>query len=145
MYYRSLTTGGEMLKTNTNKESLESFGKTLTIVLFLLSAYWRHRGHSNVSQNLLYAAFFFSFVSLFIPTYIKYLYLAWMKLANFIATIITTTILFIVYYILVTPYSLLIKVFRGDMLNKKIESEKDTYWVNRKEESADSKKYRRQY
>lgn len=134
-----------MIKINTSKESLADFGKTLTIVLFLLSSLWEHKGSETVSSYLLYAAFFFSFFSLLFPRSLKYLYIYWIKFANMISLVITKIILFFIFYTFLTPYSLLVKLFKGDLLDKRLEPQKESYWITRKRVPINLDRYKRQY
>ena len=134
-----------MLKIQTDKYTLEGFAKNLTIILFLLSSFWSYKDCPNAAQILLYAAFFFSFISLFIPTSIKYLYIGWMNVANTISSIMTRLILFLVYFAFITPYSFLVKLFKGDILGKKLEPQKTTYWKDKEKHPINLERYRRQF
>ena len=134
-----------MIPIKTDKRSLEDFGKTLTIVLFLLSSFWSYRGSEEFAGQLLYGAFFFSFVSLFVPRSIKYLYIYWIKAANIISNIMTKVILFLVYFAFVTPYSLLVKLFKGDLLDKKLDPTAETYWKTRPKTPINLDQYERQF
>lgn len=135
----------DMIKVDTGKESLADFGKTLTIVLFLLSSFWSYKGSQAVSGYFLYAAFFFSFFSLLFPRSLKYLYIYWIKLANMISQVVTKIILFIVYYSFLTPYSLLVKLFKGRLLDTEINPEQESYWVTRKKVPINLDRYKRQF
>ena len=134
-----------MIKISTDTATLQDFGKTLTIILFLLSIFWGYQEHPQAAKYLMYSAFVFAFVSLFVPRAIKYLYVYWLKLANIISQIVTKVILFVLYFGFIVPYSLLVKLFKGDLLNKKIDSSKSTYWIDKDSDLVNLDKYRRQF
>lgn len=134
-----------MIELNTEKKSLEDFGKTLAIVLFLLSSFWAYKDSVILAARFQYAAIFFALLSLFWPRSIKWLYIVWITLANWIAGHITTLLLSTVYLLFITPYSLLLKCFKRHLLKKSIQSHAATYWESKPKKTTTLKQYQRQF
>jgi fumarate reductase subunit D len=53
------------------------------------------------------------------------------KIATIIGNIISKVVLFLLFYFIVFPIGLLLKVFGKDLLSKKMKTNADSYWVNR--------------
>lgn len=67
-------------------------------------------------------------------------YNIWMKFGKIMNKISTFIIMFILFYFLFTPISLILKVFSKDLLNKKIDSTVSSYWIKREEQPQSMKK-----
>ena len=46
----------------------------------------------------------------------------------------------LVYFVILTPVSLIVRMFGKDLLNLKFLKEKDTYWIKRKKSLGSMKK-----
>ena len=57
--------------------------------------------------------------------------LIWFRFGVILSKITNPIILFIIFYLIIFPFSLLIKVFKGSILNKKFNFSNDTYWEKR--------------
>ena len=65
------------------------------------------------------------------PKSIKPIFILFTKIGHIIGWINTRIILILVYYILITPIALIMKIFRKDLLDIKIDKNKISYWTNR--------------
>jgi hypothetical protein len=81
-------------------------------------------------------------LGLFVPKSLKWIYLAWMSLALFLGLIVSTVLLTIFFYIVVTPIGLVARAFGNDFLSRRFEPERSSYWIER---SHPSPKQRREY
>jgi hypothetical protein len=61
--------------------------------------------------------------------FVRPIYLGWMYAAYPIGWVVSHTILAIVFYLLVTPVGWLMKLFRYDPLERRLESSATTYWT----------------
>ncbi len=64
------------------------------------------------------------------PPILKPLYLAWMKFGDIAGWVNTCIILLILFYLVVFPVGLLMKVFGSDPMRRKIEPEASSYRVD---------------
>ena len=67
--------------------------------------------------------------SLVFPSQVIYLYKPYMRLALFIGKIINSIILGIIYYLLIFPMSLVLRLLKIDLLHAKYENSKNTYRI----------------
>ena len=65
---------------------------------------------------------------------------AWIKLGEFLGMIIAPIIMAIVYFFILTPISLVVRLFGKDLLNIKFNNKLDTYWTDRKKNLGPMKK-----
>lgn len=59
-------------------------------------------------------------------------YNLWTKIGDFIGGIISKIIMFILYFGLFTPISIVLKLLGKDLLDKKVEKSRNSYWIERK-------------
>lgn len=100
----------------------------------LASWYWR-----ACSAGLIAGA-----IGLVAPTLIRPLYVAWMGLAFPIGWTISHLLLGTIYYGVVTPIGLLLRLSGNDPMKRKLDREATTYWVAH-QTGKDTARYFRQY
>lgn len=81
-------------------------------------------------------------LGIMIKFYLKTAYAYWMKLAFVLGWVNTRIILFAIFYLVFTPISIALKLFRIDLLERKIDKSAGSYW--KKEEPAPAG-YERQF
>ena len=59
-------------------------------------------------------------------------YKAWIKLGEILGRIIAPIVMAIVYFLILTPISLLVRLFGKDLIGMKFSSDIKSYWVKRK-------------
>jgi len=72
------------------------------------------------------------------------LYRRWMRIVRFIGSVVSGLILGLMFYLVFAPVGLLLRLLRKDLLNRKIEPEKESYWIQR-EYVFDKENYKRQF
>jgi len=65
------------------------------------------------------------------PRTLKWIYVGWMTLAIVLGAIVSTILLTVLFYLVVTPIGLLAKVFGKDFLSRKLEPNAGSYWIFR--------------
>ena len=70
---------------------------------------------------------------LLLPYQLKPVFIGWLKIAHFIGRVITTLILTLAYYLVITPSGLIKRLFGGRPLPVKPDRNASTYWVTRTE------------
>ena len=77
---------------------------------------------------------FFSLAGLFlitgliVPRALSPVYRAWMKVAHVLAWINTRVLLIFLYYVMFTLVGLVMRLFRRDVLKRKVNRSSETYW-----------------
>ncbi len=72
------------------------------------------------------------------------LYVGWMKAVSPIGWTISHLLLAMVYYLIITPMGLMMRLFRRDSMRRKFEPEAETYWIERRS-NGDLARYVRQF
>tara|TARA_B100001564_G_C20022184_1_gene395033 strand:- start:30 stop:428 length:399 start_codon:yes stop_codon:yes gene_type:complete len=108
----------------------KSFG-FLFFFIFLIIAFWSFRG--NIEQIKFLPLFFsliFLVLSLLNSKILTPLNKAWIKFGYILGSIISPIIMAAIFFLVITPVSLLTRLFGKDTLKIK-NSKKDSYWIKR--------------
>lgn len=76
---------------------------------------------------------------------IKPFYRRWMKVAHFIGTTITATILAVLFYGVFSPVGLVLRLINKDLLDQKIDHKKESYWSKHTQEKFDQERAKQQF
>jgi hypothetical protein len=91
---------------------------------------------------------FLSFLGLgfiLIPSRLRPVYAAWLKFAHFLGRVITTLILTLSYYFVITPAGLIKRLFGGRPLPVSHDKEALSYWVVRDEPAQPKERFLKRY
>lgn len=83
--------------------------------------------------------FLFGFLSclglgfIIIPLQLRHIYHIWLKVSHFIGSVITTIILAMAYYLVITPSAFIKRLFGGTPIPLRPDKGASTYWVLRSE------------
>lgn len=80
-----------------------------------------------------------------IPKPMKPVYTAWLKIAGFLNMVVTTFILVLVYYLVITPSGLIKRLVSGHPLPVKPDKKASSYWVTRTEPSQPKERFLKRY
>lgn len=79
------------------------------------------------------------------PGQLRPVFQLWLKLAHRIGITITTIILTIAYYGVITPSAFFKRIFGGAPLPMKPDPDRDSYWVARSEPAQDKERFYKRY
>lgn len=133
-----------MEKLNLDKTTLKKFGLTMGIAFLLITLLILAKKKYNILPTTLISGIFFT-LSLFMPNFLKPIYIIWMKLAFILSWINTRLILIIIFYLIFTPIGLGIKIFGVDLLDRKVDKNKDSYWKRKEKKIFNASDYERQF
>jgi hypothetical protein len=68
----------------------------------------------------------------------------WMKFARALGKVNTVVLLTLVYFVFIGPASIVLKILRRDLLNRKAEP-RSTYWYQKEQEEATLERSERQF
>lgn len=80
-----------------------------------------------------------------IPSPLRPVYTAWLKIAHLIGRIITTLMLTFAYYLVITPSALIKRLFGGRPLPIKPDKKVSSYWVDRTEPAQPKERFFKRY
>ena len=134
-----------MNKKEVTKKQLRTFGIALSIFLGGIGLINFLKGHTP--QNLWFwgAGIIVLLFTLVVPISIKPIYKAAIFIAHILGWINTRIILGLIYYLLFTPASLIMKLIGKDPLNRKFDKEAKTYWNFREKTPIPKEQYLRQF
>ena len=116
------------MKQNTQNRS---FGLLFFIVL-LAFALWSLTKKGEINLYLISIALIFLILGLLNSKILTPLNKSWIKLGELLGRIIAPIVMGIVYFIILTPISLLVRLFGKDLIGIKFNNNLKTYWIKRK-------------
>lgn len=127
-----------------DRATLRKFGITMSVALLVIAGIVFARGrHSPLP--LVAIAGFFVLTALALPAVLKPLYIIWMRFAYVLSWVNTHVLLVILYYLVITPMSIAMRLLGKDLLDQKIDPAAKSYWKKKEQPMADSAAYRRRF
>lgn len=80
-----------------------------------------------------------------VPMPLRPVYAGWLKIAHFIGKVITVTVLALAYYLVITPSSMLKRIFGGAPIPVRPDKGADSYWVARDEKAQPKERFLKRY
>jgi hypothetical protein len=125
-------------------KDLRKFGLTVGIVLLLIASYLIWKDKPSQFYFLTIGAFLVLSGLLF-PAILRPLNKAWMTLAVLLGWVMTRVILSLLYYLVITPISLIARIFGKHFLDLNIDKSRASYWEKRKNVPSTPADYERQF
>ena len=97
-----------------------------------------------VSQILWIAGPVVGIAGLIFPTLVRPVYVVMMAVTLPIGMVVSTVLMIVIYYLVLTPIGLLMRVFKYDPMHRRFDLAAKTYWIERPKQIAASR-YFRQY
>jgi len=116
------------MKQNTQNRS---FG-LLFFIVFLAFALWPLTKKGEINLYLISIALIFLILGLLNSKILTPLNKSWIKFGELLGRIIAPIVMVIVYFIILTPISLLVRLFGKDLIGIKFNKNLKTYWIKRK-------------
>ncbi len=111
------------------KSSSKSFGY-LFFGLFLILSLWPVLNDSSINFLFLSISAVFLILTILKAKILDFLNNYWIKLGELLGRVVAPIIMFLVFFVIVTPLSLLTKLLKKDLLNMRFNDSK-TYWTNK--------------
>ena len=111
------------------KSSSKSFGY-LFFSLFLILSLWPVLNDNSVNFLFLSISAVFLILTILKSKILDFLNNYWIKLGELLGRVVAPIVMFVVFFVIVTPLSLLTKLLKKDLLNMKFNDSK-TYWTNK--------------
>jgi hypothetical protein len=127
-----------------SQAELRYFTNTLAIAAIVIGALLALWGKINTALILGGSLLALATLCRFIPPLGRWVYLAWMGLTFVISLIVSPIVIAIIFYVALTPISLLSRLFGKDELRRNRHSEKSTYFVQADNDSSPDS-FRRQF
>jgi hypothetical protein len=132
-------------KTAPDRKELRTFGVSLGVVCLLWAGILWWRGHAAAVPWLLGAAPCLVLLALAAPTALRPIHRVWMPVARAIARVLTWILLTLAYYLVFTPFGVVMRILGKDPLHRRFEPEAATYWEPRNGGPFDADRLTKQY
>ncbi len=113
-------------------------------LLIAFSGFIAWKFDSTIGHSVAVVAAVVGIVGLAIPRLAKPVYVGWMVAVSPIAFVVSNLILAFVFYVVVLPLAILMRLKHRDALRLKVDRSVSTYWLPR-ETQRDPRRYFRQY
>ena len=122
-----------------SQSSNKSFG-LLFFVVFLVFGLWPLKNGESLNLYLVSSSLIFLFLGLTNSRILSPLNNIWVKFGKILGMIIAPIIMALVYFVILTPIGLTMRIFGKDLLGLKFKKKQDTYWIKRKKNIGSMKK-----
>jgi len=112
-----------------NKTSNKNFGIVFFIFFLILSVY-PILNNKNINSWFLFIALTFLILGLLNSNLLSPLNRAWFKFGIYLGKFISPIVMGVVFFLVVTPISLIMKMLNKDILSLK-KNKKETYWIKK--------------
>ena len=118
--------------------SERSFGLIFATVFVIIGLYPLRYGENIYLWSFL-IAFIFLFLGVFLPKVLIVPNNLWFRFGKLLGDIIAPIIMILLYFLIVTPTGIIMRLLGKDLLHQKLNNLKKSYWIKRKK-SLDSMK-----
>lgn len=126
------------------KGSARNFGIVFAIIFLLIGAV-PYFFSGNLHYWALVVGSIFGLITLFKPALLEPLNTLWFKFGLLLGAIIAPLVMMLVYFLVVTPTGLLLRLFGKDPLRLKKETKSDTYWIPRQVDDENPNSMKNQF
>ena len=129
---------------STDKKEIRKFGLVALIFFGCLCALgiWTKKPAPMYFFGFL-AALGLGFIIL--PAQLRPVHATWLKIAHVLGRIVTTLVLALAYYLVITPSALLKRLFGGRPIRLKPDREASSYWVERTEPAQPVERFTKRF
>ena len=121
------------------KSSNKSFG-ILFFIVILAFGLWPITKNNNPNLYLIIISIIFLVLGILNSKILTPFNNLWIKFGEVLGRIIAPVVMALVYFTILTPISLLLKIFGKDLLGLKSSKKINTYWIKRKKNIGSMKK-----
>ena len=114
-----------------HKNQNRSFG-LLFFIVFLALALWPLTKKGEINIYLISIALIFLALGLLNSKILSPLNKAWIKFGEILGRVIAPIVMAIVYFLILTPISLLVRLFGKDLIGMKFSNDIKSYWIRKK-------------
>ncbi|OZA25390.1 MAG: hypothetical protein B7X93_10905 [Hydrogenophilales bacterium 17-61-9] len=140
-----MQTHENLRRDETLKTSSDRFFGLLFFFVFLLIALWPLLKGKPVYLVPLGIALAFLAISLIVPRWLAPLNRLWMKFGELLHRIVSPVILGIMFFGVITPVGLLMRLAGKDLLRTKFDRDAPSYWIRREPPGPEKSSLKRQF
>jgi len=134
----------EIKNIDQSPKTLKKFGITFGVIFVLIGVYGLYH-HASYGIWSIVAGGVFMVAAFIAAMFLKPLNLIWMTLAVILGWFMSRFILSIIYYLVLTPIGVILRLSKKDLLSTKRRGNPATYWIERKSSEQNSSGYEKQF
>ena len=134
----------EIKRLDTSRSKLRSFGLLVGLVATLIAGVLLWKG-DGIGWGIFAAGTLLILLGLCAPRFLRPLYVPWMEFALALGFVMTHVILTAVFFLMITPIGLIMRLTGRDPLRRKINRNRDTYWIQKSYDPDSSERLERYY
>ena len=136
----------EIKALDTSRKEIRKFGLVIAIALGVIGSFvYVKFGNFNVVGWLWGIGLLFLILGFILPSVLRPVYRIWMLLAYFIGGIVSRVILTVLFYVVLTPTGLVLRLFGKDVLDQRFEKDRESYWIKKDLTDHTKEQYRKMY
>ena len=121
------------------QSSNRSFG-IIFFIVFLIIGLWPLKNSGNPNLYIIGISGIFLVLGILNSKILSPFNKAWIKLGELLGKIIAPIVMALVYFVVLTPISLIVRISGKDLLELKFLKKRETYWIKRKKHLSSMKK-----
>ena len=134
----------ELKNIRTDNKAIRDFGILIGFILLIIAGILFYKERESYELIILLGIAFIG-LGLGMPIILKPFYLVWMNFAVVLGWFMTRLILGLLFYIVVSPISLISRLFGKEFLDLKTSSLNRSYWNYKDNESISHQNYEKQF
>ena len=136
----------EIKTLDTSSKEIRKFGLVIAIALGVICSFiYVKSGNFDVVGWLWGIGLLFLILGFILPSVLRPVYRIWMLLAHFIGGIVSRVILIVLYYIVLVPIGLVLRLFGKDVLDQNFDKKRESYWIKKDLSNHTREQYRKMY
>ncbi|MDD5560803.1 MAG: SxtJ family membrane protein [Candidatus Omnitrophica bacterium] len=128
----------------TDKTVLKKFGLIMASCFILVSLIMSLK-HNNTAPLAAVTSLCLILVMFIAPGSLKYIYIIWMKLAFILSWINTRLLLCIIFYLILYPIGLFMRLFNIDLLERRFIPANASYWKPKETREFSASDYQKRF
>lgn len=121
-----------------------SFGLTFAVVSAIGGAWMIWKGRSYWSVPVVVAAFFL-LASFAFPRLLHPLNIGWMWIGHLLNRVVSPIVMGVIFFALFTPVAAIMRLRGRDVLHRKFDAARESYWIRRDPPGPEGSTFPRQY
>jgi hypothetical protein len=134
----------EIKAIDASPKKIRDFGITFFAVFALIGGILLYKGRGS-GYAFLAASILFVVLGKWAPETLRPFHKAWMTLALVLGFFTSRLILCILYYCVLTPIGVIMRLFGKDLLDQRWDKEAPSYWIKKEQETFDKEQYKKLY
>ncbi|MCH8010900.1 MAG: hypothetical protein IIA61_02965 [Candidatus Marinimicrobia bacterium] len=136
----------EIQQLDTSNKAIRKFCVVIAVALGVIGSFIYLKTQSLTTVKWLWGiGLLFLILGFILPSVLRPVYRLWMLLAYFIGGIVSRVILTVLFYFVITPTGLVLRLFGKDVLDKKFEKNRESYWVKKDLSGITKEQYGKMY